>query len=286
MANQLMQQSLSRKDDSVRTRLAPATEPPRPQGAVRTPWFRIFALILPITLLLSLGYSTDPSFASGSPGPAANGAVNAEGDDGDDGSGEVGGSSSQIFVDVPTTYWARAYIEELYVKNYVTGCNIDPPMFCPEKTMNRAESAVFVERGRHGAGFTPSQPSFEVFSDLPLQNWAAKWATALYDDGFTSGCGKNPLSFCPWDGHTRAEGAVFFLRMKNGQNYDPPAAVGIFADVPIHFWSAKWVEAAYNQGLMPACETTKRLRFCPDDPLTRAMAAYVMVQAKGGLPLP
>ena len=38
---------------------------------------------------------------------------------------------------------------------------------------------------------------------------------------------------------------------------------------------------AYNTGLIPACETSPELRFCPDNPLDRAMAAYMMVQAKG-----
>lgn len=54
-----------------------------------------------------------------------------------------------------------------------------------------------------------------------------------------------------------------------------------FSDVEVGFWGAKWIEAAYNAGLIPACETTPELRFCPDNPLDRAMGAYMMVQAKG-----
>jgi hypothetical protein len=46
-------------------------------------------------------------------------------------------------------------------------------------------------------------------------------------------------------------------------------------------WYADWVEAAFTAGLIPACETAPQLKFCPDDPLDRAMAAYMMVQAKG-----
>jgi hypothetical protein len=45
------------------------------------------------------------------------------------------------------------------------------------------------------------------------------------------------------------------------------------------------VEAAYNEGILPACSTDP-LQFCPEDELDRAWAAYMMVQAKGGLPLP
>jgi hypothetical protein len=60
----------------------------------------------------------------------------------------------------------------------------------------------------------------------------------------------------------------------------PPDPAGIFADVDVGIWGAKWAEAAYNAGLIPACETSPELRFCPDDPLDRAMGAYMMVQAK------
>jgi hypothetical protein len=89
------------------------------------------------------------------------------------------------------------------------------------------------------------------------------------------------LVYCPLQEHTRTEGTVFFLRMLNGAGYVPPDPTGIFADVPVDYWGAKWIEAAYNAGLITACETSPQLKFCPDDSLDRAMAAYMMVQAKG-----
>jgi hypothetical protein len=52
-------------------------------------------------------------------------------------------------------------------------------------------------------------------------------------------------------------------------------------DVSVDYWGAKWIDAAFNAGLIPACETEPELRFCPGDPLDRAMAAYMMVRAKG-----
>jgi hypothetical protein len=73
--------------------------------------------------------------------------------------------------------------------------------------------------------------------------------------------------------------------MLNGAEYVPPDPHGIFSDVATDYWGAKWIEAAYNSGLIPACATTPDLRFCPDDPLNRAMAAYMMVKAKD-LPIP
>jgi hypothetical protein len=199
----------------------------------------------------------------------------------DIGAYEFSGFPTPTFVDVPLDHWAHDYIETLYQDGYTAGCSLDPLMYCPEATMTRAESAVFVERGIHSADYFPDLPTEKIFADVPLEEWYAKWATALWEDGFTAGCGTDPLIYCPLQGHTRAEGGVFFLRMMYGTDYVPPEPVGIFVDVPITAWYADWAEAAYEAGIIPACQTEPEFLFCPGDPLDRAMAAYMMVQAKG-----
>lgn len=191
------------------------------------------------------------------------------------------GSESGSFVDVPADHWAFDSIEALYQAGYIAGCSTTPPMYCPDQTMTRAESAVFVERGVWSAGYIPSQPTLQVFTDVPLGEWFAKWADGLWEDGYTAGCGTSPLAFCPLQQHSMAEGAVFFLRMLNGPGFEPPPAEGIFTDIPASAWYARWVEAAYHAGLYTACQTVPDLRACPDFPLTRAMGAYMMTQAKG-----
>jgi parallel beta-helix repeat protein len=191
------------------------------------------------------------------------------------------GEPTPTFIDVPINHWAYETIETLYQAGYIAGCSTDPLMYCPDATMTRAESAVFIERGIQGADYLPDQPTEQIFTDVPLTEWFAKWATALWDDGYTAGCGTDPLIYCPLQGHTRAEGSVFFLRMMHGADYVPPEPAGLFGDVPIEAWYADWAEAAYEAGIIPACETEPDLLFCPEDPLDRAMAAYMMVQAKG-----
>ncbi|MCH7586517.1 MAG: DUF4832 domain-containing protein [Chloroflexi bacterium] len=187
---------------------------------------------------------------------------------------------NQTFADVPIDHEFYDVIEALYQAGYTAGCQVDPLLYCPEQAMIRAESAVFVQRGVHGAEIIPPDPTSQIFADLAIGSWAAKWVTQLYNDGFTAGCGEAPLVYCPWQGHTRTEGTVFYLRMLNGADYLPPEPLGIFADVALDFWGADWIEAAYNIGLILVCGENP-LRFCPDEPLTRAMAAYMMVQAKG-----
>ncbi|MEX0787160.1 MAG: PQQ-dependent sugar dehydrogenase [Anaerolineales bacterium] len=195
-------------------------------------------------------------------------------------------TATPVFGDVPASHWAHDYIEALFNTGYIAGCSAAPRLYCPSNTMLRAEGAVFVVRGVHGGGFLPPDPGSQVFGDVPLSQWYARWANTLYLDGYTAGCSASPLQFCPLQGHTRAEATVFYLRMLNGPTYVPPdPSTVVFTDVPLTAWYARWVHAAYAAGLLLPCQTSP-LRYCPDSPLTRDIAAYMMVQAKGGLPLP
>jgi hypothetical protein len=192
----------------------------------------------------------------------------------------LSGTEVPTFEDVPLDHWAYAYIETLYQLGYIAGCSTSPRLYCPEQIMTRAESAVFVERGIHNAEYMPPDPTQQIFDDVALSEWFAKWASQLWEDGYTSGCGTNPLIYCPLQEHTIAEGCVFYLRMMNGNDYEPSQASGIFADVPSTEWYARWVEAAYQAGILIPCQYEPELRACPLDGLDRATGAYMMVQAK------
>jgi len=189
--------------------------------------------------------------------------------------------SVSTFVDVPIDHPYHDYIEMLYQEGYTAGCSAEPLMYCPENVMNRAESAVFAERGIHNADYVPPDPTEIVFDDVALDAWYANWVHGLWDDDYTSGCGTDPLVYCPEQEHTRAEGTVFYLRMMYGADYTPPAGQGYFTDVDPGMWYAKWVDAAYEAGIAEPCAIELELRFCPEEPLTRAVAAYMMVNSKG-----
>lgn len=194
------------------------------------------------------------------------------------------------FVDVPDDYWAHDYIEALYQNGYISGCSTEPMMYCPENNMSRGEGAVFVERGIWGADYIPPQPTQAVFGDVPLTEWFAKWATGLWNDGYTAGCGTNPLIFCPLQQHTRAEAAVFFERVIHGKDFSPPdPKTQIYDDVPVGAsapWYSRWVSAAFADELLQVCEDVHNrgdTLFRPLEGLTRAEAACMMNKAKGGL---
>ena len=46
-------------------------------------------------------------------------------------------------------------------------------------------------------------------------------------------------------------------------------------------WYADWVDAAWEAGIVEPCAIEPSLRFCPENPLSRGVAAFMMVRAMG-----
>jgi CSLREA domain-containing protein len=192
----------------------------------------------------------------------------------------------QTFADVPTShpYWLD--IEILYANGLTAGCSVTPFNFCPDQIMDRAQSSVFVLRGNFGTGYVPPVGPWNLFSDdWSAGAWAEKWAEGMYNAGLTAGCATGPLLYCPWDLTPRVQAAVFGLRLKYGNSYSAPAASGlIFADMTnTSFYGTKWAEQAYADGLLPNCGidiSSGKPLFCPDDLVSRGLAAYMIVRAK------
>ncbi len=217
-------------------------------------------------------------------------------------------NEATTFHDVPLDHIYHDYIETLALENYIAGCKIEGAFryYCPDEPLTRAEAAVFILRGVFGADYIPPQPEKTYFVDVSLNEWYADWVNALYLEGFTAGCSLDVkgIYFCPEREHTRAEACVFFLRLLKGKEFEPRKPSNywlenlypkfIFADVPLDkegtewesMWYTKWVYTAYIEGLIPACRIGVRNNFCPNDPITRAEAAFMMTKAKNLLPRP
>ena len=198
--------------------------------------------------------------------------------------GECGYLKSQFdevyigeFKDLPPGYWAEDAIYKIYENGITSGCSQNPPMYCPEDAVTRAQMAVFLERGINGSDYDPPGAT-GIFDDCPVSHWAADWVEQFYNDGITSGCSANPLMYCPDDLVTRAQMAVFLLRSMYGNGYTPPSAEGIFDDVPVTHWASDWIEQLYDEGITGGCSTNPPL-YCPDDVVNRAQMAVFIVRA-------
>lgn len=184
-----------------------------------------------------------------------------------------------IFADVGTGHFARGAIEALGVNGITGGCGTTPLMFCPDEFLTRAQVAVFLLRTLEGPAFTPP-PATGLFADVPVGNPFAPWIEALLARGITSGCAVAPARFCPDDAVTRGQVAVLLMRTLAVPGFVPPAAVGLFADVPAGDPFAPWVEEFVRRGLTSGCLANPPT-YCPADAATRAQIAIFLVRAFG-----
>ena len=179
-----------------------------------------------------------------------------------------------IFADVPLDYWAWDWIERLYKAGVTGGCSVTPLNYCPDSTVTRAQMAVFLLKGMHGSSYTPpAVGAGSGFTDVATDYWAAAWIKQLAAEGITGGCGAG--IYCPDATVTRAQMAIFLLKAKHGSSYSPPAATGVFTDVPVGYWADKWIEQLASEGITGGCGTGI---YCPDNSVTRAQMAVFLVK--------
>lgn len=120
-------------------------------------------------------------------------------------------ATGTVFIDVPASSFAAAWIEQLALEGVTAGCSINH--FCPNAPITRAEAAVFLLRGEHGSAYIPPAATGTVFGDVPLGSFANAWIEQLAAEGITSGCGGG--NYCPALMVTRAEVAVFLVKIFN-----------------------------------------------------------------------
>jgi hypothetical protein len=192
-------------------------------------------------------------------------------------------AAAPSFTDVPFTHIFWPFIESIFRSGVTSGCTISPPQYCPTGGVSRAAMAVFLVRSKHGPAFVPP-PAIGRFADVPPGNPFAPFIEQVYLDGITGGCASNPLRYCPNFAVTRDQMAVFLLRAEHGSLYTPPAATGVFADVPATNVFAPWVERIRAEGVTGGCATNP-LRYCPTNPVGRDQMA-VFLQRIFAFPLP
>jgi len=185
-------------------------------------------------------------------------------------------TNTPTFSDVGTQYWAWSFIERLYAAGITGGCGTNPPMYCPEGTVTRAQMAIFLERGIHGSSYSPPAAGSNTgFGDVAPGDFAAAWIKQLAVDAITGGCGGG--NYCPNSSVTRAQMAVFLLRAKHGSSYSPPAVGSStgFGDVAPGDFAAAWIKQLVAEGITAGCGAGT---YCPGASVTRAQMAVFLVR--------
>jgi hypothetical protein len=220
---------------------------------------------------------------------------------------QQGGDPDTTFSDVSEDHWAHDYIAHLSDNGFVSGCTtVGEPAFCADDPITREQQAVIMVRAEHPEepGYVPdkAEPIFVPFIDVqekmaveavdgsttpPQEYWAGPWIAELYNLGLTAGCSEDPPLYCPEMAVTRAQMAVFAVKLHMGQDFkpeDPPYQP--FNDVPLYdengniTWEARWTMAARVNSLVQNCGTDmEALHFFPEKEATRAEMACMVYHA-------
>jgi hypothetical protein len=177
----------------------------------------------------------------------------------------------QVFGDVPLSDPLFRFIQGLYSAEVTAGCG--GGNYCPNDNVTREQMAVFLERGKRGALFTPPTGT-GIFADVP-PGFFRDFIEQLFADGVTAGCGGG--NYCPASNVTRDQMAIFLLKAKHGGAYTPPPATGtVFADVPASAFAAAYIEQLAAEGITSGCGGGN---YCPSSPVTRSQMAVFLVRA-------
>jgi hypothetical protein len=180
------------------------------------------------------------------------------------------------FDDVPLAHPFYDFVMTVADDGVTAGCS--GGNYCPDAPATRAQMAVFLLKSRYGASYAPPPATGTVFADVPAGSFAAEWIEALAGLGVTGGCGGG--NYCPNASVTRAQMAVFLLKTLLGASYVPPAATGIFGDVPAGAFAADWIEDLYGRGITGGCQASPLL-YCPANPNTRGQMAVFLNKTFG-----
>jgi hypothetical protein len=113
-----------------------------------------------------------------------------------------------IFTDVPPASPFASWIEDLFNRGIVTGCDVG--RYCPTAPVTRAQMSVMLLRSVEGPSYVPPPCTTPVFSDVPCSDLFAPWINELAARGITGGCGGG--RYCPEASVTRGQMGVFLSR--------------------------------------------------------------------------
>lgn len=157
-------------------------------------------------------------------------------------------------------HWAKQQVLTLLTIGIVEG--YPDNMFEPGNFLSRSEFATWVARARQ---LEISQPTEDVFFDVPKEHWRAPYIKAVVDAGYMSGL--TPDRFGINEKINRSDAVVIVAK---AYHLSPlMLSTSPFYDVPIDSRDSAYIYSAFNKGWVVGYPGKIR-RFEPDKEMTRA----------------
>ena len=174
------------------------------------------------------------------------------------------------FSDVSAGGTHEAAIEALADLGVFTDTECGDGLFCPDDPVDRWVMAVWLIRV---LGYEVTATGTSRFADVDASEWWSPYTEELADRNITAGCDTGPLRYCPDQPVTRARMASFLVRAIDLDSAPPAGFTDTAGDA--HETNINALAAAR---ITAGCKTGP-LRYCPNDPVTRAQMATFLHRA-------
>ena len=149
--------------------------------------------------------------------------------------------------------------------------------YCATQNVTRYQMAIFMVRAVYSSDNFPYSAT-PWFADVPVSATGFKWIQKMFELGITAGCSNvnGVRNFCPNDTITRAQMAIFLMRIRYGTAGAPDFQTQpYFTDEPATDTTYfKWIQRMKQDGITAGCTVST---YCPNDPVIRGdMAIFIM----------
>lgn len=180
----------------------------------------------------------------------------------------ITGRSGVIVTSAPGRVTVGPVVHQPFFFGYPDGS------FGPERPISRAEAAAVIARISELKSLTKGE---QVFSDLPLTHWAARYIEAVYRAGIMSGTGDG--KFEPERPISRAELAAAMVKMRVAETARFPKGTVLaveFADLEPQHWAFDLIRTAIALGYVSGFPDGT---FEPDGQIGKDAAAKLFCRA-------
>lgn len=180
---------------------------------------------------------------------------------------------AQTFLDVPESYWAFSYIEEMVDRGVLSG--YPNGRFYPDNNVSRAEFAKIMVTA---AGILLSYNSEQYYQDVPISHWSYPYVSSAmyYLTGYNTPYGNY---YYPDQAALREDIAVALVKLKGYDllGADESILTTMFTDASsISSDAKKYIAVAVERGLISGYEDNT---FKGQSSITRAEAATLLWRA-------